>query len=66
MDRIVIAADRSVQRTPELLPVLQEAGVVDAGGKGLFFFLEGMLRYLRGKAARSAGGCDSPALLPWI
>jgi DAK2 domain fusion protein YloV len=49
MDRIVVAADRSVQRTPELLPVLQEAGVVDAGGKGLFFFLEGMLRYLEGK-----------------
>jgi DAK2 domain fusion protein YloV len=49
MDRIVIAADRSVKRTPELLPVLQEAGVVDAGGKGLFFFLEGMLRYLEGK-----------------
>jgi uncharacterized protein len=49
MGRIVVAADRSVQRTPELLPVLQEAGVVDAGGKGLFFFLEGMLRYLEGK-----------------
>ncbi|MGD0805952.1 MAG: DAK2 domain-containing protein [Anaerolineales bacterium] len=49
MDRIVVAADRSVQRTPELLPVLREAGVVDAGGKGLFFFLEGMLRYLEGK-----------------
>ncbi|MGD0174940.1 MAG: DAK2 domain-containing protein [Anaerolineales bacterium] len=49
MDRIVVAAYRSVQRTPELLPVLQEAGVVDAGGKGLFFFLEGMLRYLEGK-----------------
>jgi len=49
MDRIVIAADLSVRRTPELLPVLQEAGVVDAGGKGLFFFLEGMLRYLEGK-----------------
>jgi DAK2 domain fusion protein YloV len=49
MDRIVVAADQSVQRTPELLPVLREAGVVDAGGKGLFFFLEGMLRYLEGK-----------------
>jgi DAK2 domain fusion protein YloV len=49
MDRIVVAADQSVRRTPELLPVLREAGVVDAGGKGLFFFLEGMLRYLEGK-----------------
>ncbi len=54
MGRIVVAADLSVQRTPELLPVLQEAGVVDAGGKGLFFFLEGMLRFLEGKSLDQA------------
>ena len=42
--KLVEAADQSVQRTPELLPVLKEAGVVDSGGKGLFFILEGMLR----------------------
>jgi DAK2 domain fusion protein YloV len=47
--RLTDAADQSVQRTPDLLPVLREAGVVDAGGKGLFFFLEGMRRYLEGK-----------------
>ncbi len=46
---ILQAADESVQRTPELLPVLKEAGVVDSGGKGLFFILEGMLRYLHGQ-----------------
>lgn len=46
--RIVSAADESVQRTPELLPVLKQAGVVDSGGKGLFFILEGMLRSLDG------------------
>jgi hypothetical protein len=44
LERIVQAADESVERTPDLLPVLKEAGVVDAGGKGLFFLLEGMLR----------------------
>jgi DAK2 domain fusion protein YloV len=49
LSRLVEAADRSVQRTPELLPVLRQAGVVDAGGKGLFFFLEGMLRFFEGK-----------------
>jgi DAK2 domain fusion protein YloV len=43
----VESANQSVQRTPELLPVLKEAGVVDAGGKGLFFILEGMLRYIQ-------------------
>jgi dihydroxyacetone kinase-like predicted kinase len=45
---IVPAMDRSVQSTPSLLPVLRDAGVVDAGGKGLFFILEGMLRYRQG------------------
>lgn len=48
LERIVAAADVSVQHTPELLPVLKQAGVVDSGGKGLFFILEGMLRFITG------------------
>jgi dihydroxyacetone kinase-like predicted kinase len=44
--RIVPAASASVERTPDLLPVLKQAGVVDSGGKGLFFIFEGMLRYI--------------------
>ncbi|MEW6568292.1 MAG: DAK2 domain-containing protein [Chloroflexota bacterium] len=44
LERIVEEAGASVERTPELLAVLKEAGVVDAGGKGLFYLLEGMLR----------------------
>jgi DAK2 domain fusion protein YloV len=48
LERIVAAADASVLRTPELLAVLKEAGVVDAGGKGLYFILEGMSRYIKG------------------
>ena len=46
----VSAADRAVQNTPELLPVLKQAGVVDSGGKGLFFILEGMLRHIYGES----------------
>ena len=46
----VAAADRSVNRIPELLPVLKQAGVVDSGGKGLFFILEGFLRYIRNES----------------
>ncbi len=46
---VVKAADESVERTPELLPVLKQAGVVDSGGKGLFFILEGMLRHIYGQ-----------------
>ena len=48
--RILPAVDQSVQHTPELLPVLKEAGVVDSGGKGLFFILEGMVRYINGQS----------------
>jgi len=46
----VKAADEAVQNTPELLPVLKQAGVVDSGGKGLFFILEGMLRHVYGES----------------
>lgn len=49
LDRCVPAADVSVNQTPELLPVLKQAGVVDAGGKGLFFILEGSLRHINGQ-----------------
>ena len=48
LQRIVNAADVSVKHTPELLPILKQAGVVNSGGKGLFFILEGMLRSLNG------------------
>ena len=46
----VKAADEAVQKTPDLLPVLKQAGVVDSGGKGLFFILEGMLRHVYGES----------------
>jgi DAK2 domain fusion protein YloV len=48
---IVETAKASVERTPTLLPVLAEAGVVDAGGLGLQMLFEGMLRHLRGEPA---------------
>ncbi|MDP9235863.1 MAG: DAK2 domain-containing protein [Chloroflexota bacterium] len=46
----VDGAREAVARTPELLPVLKEAGVVDAGAQGLYVLLDGMLRGLRGEA----------------
>jgi DAK2 domain fusion protein YloV len=45
------AAASSVQRTPTLLPVLEDAGVVDSGGQGLYRVLEGMLQ-VQGGARR--------------
>lgn len=41
------AASESLDRTPELLPVLKKAGVVDAGGKGLLVIFEGMLSVIK-------------------
>lgn len=49
MERVVTAARDSVARTPLLLSVLRDAGVVDAGGQGLYVILEGGLRYLKGE-----------------
>ena len=45
----VKAADELVERTPDLLPVLKQAGVVDSGGMGLHIILEGMLRHIYGQ-----------------
>jgi hypothetical protein len=56
LEAVVQAADEAVQSTPELLPVLKQAGVVDSGGKGLFYILEGMLRHIRGESL------DEPAM----
>jgi hypothetical protein len=62
----VDAARDAVARTPDLLPVLKEAGVVDAGAQGLFVLLDGMLRGLRG-VAPSAASADLGAIDPsWL
>lgn len=42
-------AKASLERTPDLLPVLKEVGVVDSGGQGLVYIYEGMLRAMRGE-----------------
>ena len=60
--KTVDAARGSVVRTPMLLPVLREAGVVDAGGQGFLIILEGALKYLRGdpmELASTSGGAQA-------
>lgn len=49
LEQLVSGAKVSLERTPNLLPVLKEAGVVDSGGTGYVYILEGMLRFLEGK-----------------
>jgi len=50
LEAAVKSARDSVARTPSLLPVLKEAGVVDAGGQGLYVLLDGALQFLKGEA----------------
>lgn len=49
LDGVIARARISLELTPELLPVLKDAGVVDAGGKGLVVFLEGIYAGLIGE-----------------
>lgn len=48
-DTIIIKMKETLKKTPELLPVLEEAGVVDSGGAGLIYIFEGMNYSLKGE-----------------
>ena len=63
MGQIVEAANDAVDRTPDQLPPLKKAGVVDSGGKGLYYVLEGMHRALTGQWVKAAGDTESPAVV---
>ncbi len=54
-------AEISLNKTPELLPVLKKAGVVDAGGRGLVVILEGMYEVLSGGRIISAADEAKPS-----
>lgn len=49
MEEVLKEAKASLQRTPDLLPVLKEVGVVDSGGQGLVYVYEGFLAVLKGE-----------------
>ncbi|RAZ70040.1 DAK2 domain-containing protein [Planococcus maitriensis] len=49
-EAVVTEAKASLERTPDLLPVLKEVGVVDSGGQGLVYVYEGFLASLKGEA----------------
>jgi DAK2 domain fusion protein YloV len=58
------AADAALADTPNLLPVLAEAGVVDAGGTGFLLFLDVALHVVDGRAVPEADESDGPAIDP--
>jgi hypothetical protein len=57
---VVGEARRSLEGTPELLPALKEAGVVDAGAKGFVGMLEGVLLFVNGEFVSAPEGNGSP------
>lgn len=63
------AAEKSVARTPSLLPILREAGVVDSGGQGLYRLFQGALLFMVGRAPEvprpaPGGAARSSVLVP--
>lgn len=54
------AAKTSLDKTPEILPVLKQAGVVDAGGMGVVTLLEGAVLALKGEAVSLQQGIETP------
>ena len=50
----------SLQRTPEILEVLKEAGVIDSGGAGLFYIMLGFSKILQGEEIEAAGAVQAP------
>ncbi|WP_342389063.1 DAK2 domain-containing protein [Salinicoccus bachuensis] len=53
MEAVIEEAEASLKRTPDLLPVLKEVGVVDSGGQGLVYVYEGFLSALKGEAVEA-------------
>ncbi len=59
MEKTIIAAEEMLEKTPDLLPVLKEAGVVDSGGQGLVEFLKGAADCFNGKEIEFAAETTS-------
>ncbi|WP_035053283.1 DAK2 domain-containing protein [Carnobacterium pleistocenium] len=60
MEAVVRGARKSLAKTPDLLPILKEVGVVDSGGQGLLFIYEGFLEVLSGKIIEEDVNQPSP------
>jgi len=61
LEAALVAGEESVERGPDLLPVLRQAGVVDAGGYGLVVVFAGVVAALRGTEAPSLAHHHAPA-----
>lgn len=64
VQEMVMAARQSVASTPDLLPTLKQAGVVDSGGQGFCTILEGIWRYVRGEATQNVTPQEAARMFP--
>ncbi len=62
MEKTYEQAKSALLRTPDMLPVLKEVGVVDSGGQGLLFVYEGFLRALRGETVLESEKQPKPSV----
>lgn len=59
LSAVIKEANVSLNKTPDLLPALKDAGVVDSGAKGLIIFYEGMLESLKGNFIEASKGASN-------
>ena len=62
LEKSLVAADKALEDTMTINPVLKKAGVVDAGGKGYIVIFDAMLKYLRGEIAAPAAAVEVSAI----
>jgi len=60
---LIAAGQEALDKTPELLPVLKKAGVVDAGGMGLLVVYEGMLKAIMGEKIEAGTPVETPKVV---
>jgi len=60
---LIAKMKKSLENTPELLPVLKEAGVVDSGGMGIIYIIEGIWAYLNGETIEADSNRESSIVL---
>lgn len=60
LEKVIEYGDEMLQKTPDMLPILKEAGVVDSGGQGLMYFAHGVLSFLKGEEVEIAFDEKSP------
>ncbi len=65
MDAFLSRAKVSLENTPELLPILKSAGVVDSGGAGIIYIFEGMQKYLNGETITQIEQTESTVVVDY-